>query len=276
MVQIHHALGLQALIALRRMGAAVDRRLIADKLAHAVQRLARGGQIVEYHGELVFIQRLVHIGDVAVEHEEQSVALHDDDAVAVGVALGLDEIDAFQDLLALREVIIGAIGERHRDNILNALQLGGGQLIGIDVDLRMGEGAQLAGVVAVPVSQQDLRHLLRLVAQSGKCLHVAADVPAGEAKAGFVRLFLRCTGGQAGVHQNHLVAGVDEIVLQAAAIADIVVEFLLSFFPSEGKGLGVEPVFSEFDCLDDHCFSSIPGNALFKRSSCCPVSLCQS
>ena len=39
-VQIHHALGLQVLIALRRMGAAIYGRLMANELTYAVHRFA--------------------------------------------------------------------------------------------------------------------------------------------------------------------------------------------------------------------------------------------
>jgi hypothetical protein len=41
-----------------------------------------------------------------VEHIEEALVFHDDDAVAPGMALGLDEPDAGDDLLALGEVVV--------------------------------------------------------------------------------------------------------------------------------------------------------------------------
>ena len=54
------------------------------------------------------------------------------------------------------------------------------------------------------------------------------------------------------LYQNHLAAGVDEVVLQAATIADVVVEFVSAFFAAHDERLGVETLFSEFYCFDFH------------------------
>ena len=55
-----------------------------------------------------------------------------------------------------------------------------------------------------------------------------------------------------GVHQNHLAASVDEVVLKTAAVADIIVEFVYAFFAAKGKRLGIEAVGTEFYCSDFH------------------------
>ena len=87
--------------------------MAAHELPHTIQRLAGGGQIVEQHRELVLVQRLVHVSDICLEHVEQVILLRDHETVAVGVALGFDEIDPFRDLQALREVVVRAIGIRY-------------------------------------------------------------------------------------------------------------------------------------------------------------------
>ena len=40
--------------------------------------------------------------------------------------------------------MIGTVGEMDRYKIVKSLQLGGGKLVGIDIDFRVGEGFQLA------------------------------------------------------------------------------------------------------------------------------------
>ena len=162
------------------MGAAIDGGMVAHELADAVLRLAGGGQVVENHGEFVLIQRFVHVSDVAVKHVEQAVVLHHDDAVALGVPFGLDEVDAVVDFLTVREVVIRAVGEADGDEIPKPLELGSVHLVGIDIDLGVGETFQLAAVVGVFVGEQDLGHLLGLVAEGREGLHIAADVLAGE------------------------------------------------------------------------------------------------
>ena len=74
-VQIHHELGLQVLITLWRVGAAINGRLIANELTYAIHRLASCRQVVIDHRKLVRIQSLVNVGDVALEHIEQALVL---------------------------------------------------------------------------------------------------------------------------------------------------------------------------------------------------------
>ena len=102
------------------------------------------------------------------------------------------------------------------------------------------------------VGEQDLGHPFGLVAERREGLHTAADVLADEGQRIFIGCLLGRAGGETGIHQNHLTAGVDEVVLQAAAIADVAVEFVGAFFAAHDERLGIEPVFAEFDCFDFH------------------------
>ena len=122
-VEVYHALGLQILVALRGVGAAIYRGVVAHELADAVLRLAGCCQVVEDHGEFVLIQCFVDISDVAVEHVEQPVQLHHDDTVALGMTLGLDQIDAVLNFLTLREVVVRPVGIAHRHEVRQTLQL---------------------------------------------------------------------------------------------------------------------------------------------------------
>ena len=84
MIQIHHAISFEIFIALRRMRAHINGRVLTDKLTHTVERFTRRGKVVEYNGKLVLIQRLVNIGDVGLEQIKQTVVFRDDKAVTVG------------------------------------------------------------------------------------------------------------------------------------------------------------------------------------------------
>ena len=121
MVEIHHALCFEVLIALRRMRTAIDGRMITDKFAHTADGGERFLKVVKNDGLLVFIERLVHIGDVAVEHIEETAVLYYYEAVAFGVTLCLDIINTVADLLALGEVIVRAVGEGHGNDVVDAL-----------------------------------------------------------------------------------------------------------------------------------------------------------
>ena len=100
--------------------------------------------------------------------------------------------------------------------------------------------------------EQDLCHLFRFISQCCKCFHVAADVFAAIGSACFIRHFFRCPGRESRVNQNYLVSGVNQIVLQAAAIPDGWVKLIRAFLPAECKGLRVKTVLSEFYCFDLH------------------------
>lgn len=110
---------------MRRMRPAIDGRIVLHKFTDAVKRFTRCGDILEHYGELVLMQRLVNVSDVAVEHIEQSVVFDNNDAVADGVSLSLDQINPVRNLLACREVMICAVGEADRYDVIKPLQLTG-------------------------------------------------------------------------------------------------------------------------------------------------------
>ena len=68
MIEIHHALGLQVLIALWCVSAAIDGWVIADELAHTVERLTGSWQVIKNDRLFVLVEGFVHVGDVAVKH----------------------------------------------------------------------------------------------------------------------------------------------------------------------------------------------------------------
>ena len=121
MIEIHHALCFEILIALRRMRTTVDGRVIADEFAHTADGGERFLKVVKNNGLLVCIERLIHIGDVAVEHIEETAVLNDYKAIALGVPFCFDIIDSVADLLALGEIIVRAVGEGHGHDVVNAL-----------------------------------------------------------------------------------------------------------------------------------------------------------
>ena len=104
-------------------------------------------------------------------------------------------------------------------------------------------------MVDVPVGEKNLRHLFRFAAKGSHGVHIAADVFPGVGKTALIRHFLGGSGRQAGIHQDDLFSGVNQIVLQASPIADVFVKCIHALFSAEGKGLGIETVFSEFFLL---------------------------
>ena len=220
-----------------------------------IQRLARRGLVLEHDGELVLVQRLVGVGHVAVDHVEKAAVLHDHNAVARGVAPGREVGHALGDLLAGREVVVSAVLEINGDDV-RKLQLRRLALLAGGVYLRVGERAQLTGVVGVLVGDEDLRDLLRLVAQRRERIHIGIDLPAHVNDGLLVHHLLRHLGRHAGVHQDHLIAGVDQVVLQAGAVLDRGVDPLRPL-AAHGEELGHKAVFIELDCLDFHGYSSL-------------------
>ena len=60
------------------------------------------------------------------------------------------------------------------------------------------------------------------------------------------------TCGDFCIYQYYLGTSVDDVVLQAAAIADVLIEFVRTFLATEDEGLGMKPVTSEFYCFYFH------------------------
>ena len=72
MIEIHHALGLQVLIALWGVGAAIDGGVVADELAHTVLRLAGSWQVGIYQNHLAtrinqIVLKTAAIADVLIK-----------------------------------------------------------------------------------------------------------------------------------------------------------------------------------------------------------------
>ena len=99
-LQFHHPFHLQILVALWAVGGEIDGGIVLDESADAVEGLAGCRLVLEDDRELVGLQCSIAIGDVAVEHVVESVVLQNDDAVALSVALCLDEVEAGGDFLA--------------------------------------------------------------------------------------------------------------------------------------------------------------------------------
>ena len=257
MIQIHHALGFQVFVALRCVGATIDGGVVADKLAHTVLRLAGSWQVVEDYRQFVLVESFVHVGDVTVNHVEQTIHLDNDDTVALGVTLGLDVVDAVGYLLAFGEVVIGTVGIADGDDVRQSLQFSSIYLFLIHINLRVGKTFQFAGMVRMFVGNQNLRHLFWLVAEVLEGIHIATDILAGIDGRILIGHFLWESCWQAGIYQNHLATRINQIVLKTAAIADVLIKFLFSFLTSEYEGLSIESVSAEFYCFNLHnliCF----------------------
>ena len=138
-VEVYHALGLQILVALRAVSAAIHRGMVTDEFTHSVQRLAGCWQVVINHRQFILIQRLVHVGDIAMKHVEQSVIFHHNDAVALGVALGLNQENAVDYLLTLGEIVVRPVCIAHWHKVRETLQLGSIHLVLVHIHLRIGE-----------------------------------------------------------------------------------------------------------------------------------------
>ena len=133
-----------------------------------------------------------------------------------------------------------------------ALELHGVGILGSDINLGIGELADAVAVVVVLVGNEDLGHLLGFVACNGEGLHIvghfiahierSAILPGRSCKVGF----------EAGVNQYHLVARVDEKVLQTAAVDDLGIEGLASLFAAKGERLVHETAIKHADCFDFH------------------------
>lgn len=83
------------------MGGEIDRGIVLDELTYAVQGLTRCIYILENDAEFVGFQSCIAVGHVAMEHIIEIILLGDDDAIAFGMTLGLDEPDAFGHLLCI-------------------------------------------------------------------------------------------------------------------------------------------------------------------------------
>ena len=102
------------------------------------------------------------------------------------------------------------------------------------------------------VGQQYLCHLLWFVSQCCQSIHIVADALTDIDGCRLLWCTIGETCWQASIHQDDFVAGVYQIVLQTATIADVHVKLLLSFLATKYEWLRIESVFAEFYCFDVH------------------------
>jgi hypothetical protein len=85
------------------------------------------------------------------------------------------------------------------------------------------------------VGQQYLCNLFWFVSQCSQSIHIFADALTDIDRCCLLWCTIRETCRQTGVNQYHLLACINEIVLQTATIADILVKYLLSFLAAKSK-----------------------------------------
>ena len=102
------------------------------------------------------------------------------------------------------------------------------------------------------VGDENLGHLLGFIAESAQRRHIVCHQFAHIERS--AQLLGRCikVGLEAGVNQYHLVARVDEEVLQTAAIDDLVVEGFPTLLATEGERLVHEAAVKHADSFDFH------------------------
>jgi len=232
------------------MGGEIDGGILHDELADAVERLAGGLLVLEDDAQLVGLEGSVAIGDVAVEHIEEAVVLGNDDAVAFGVALSLDEPDAIGHLLGVGEVLVGLTVLSAHDVL--ALQLHGISIFGRDVNLGVREVADAIGVVGMLVSDENLRHLLGLVACLSEGFHVVGHLLAHIERCAELLGRDRELRLETCVDKDDLLSRVDEEVLQRVAIDDLFVKSIFTLLTAKGKGLSHKPAVEHTDSFDYH------------------------
>ena len=104
------------------------------------------------------------------------------------------------------------------------------------------------------VGQQDLGHLLGTVAhllEGGREVVVLLAHVEGSAQL-LGRLLVVVL--EASVHQNHLVAHVDEEALQAATVDDLLIKLVFPFFSAEGERLVHKSAINHFNSFNFHFF----------------------
>ena len=103
-------------------------------------------------------------------------------------------------------------------------------------------------MVGVLVRNENLRNLLRLVAEIGERFEVGLDLRAEIDSC--VRIGRRFGefGGEAGIDENDLVTGIDDPVLEAGAVLDRRVKPFCTF-ATKGERAGHESILEETDWL---------------------------
>ena len=104
-VEIDNALLRVAFECFGRVGAEIHCRAGAAKGADAVERLARGGLVLEHDGKTVLVERDIGVGDIAVDEAEKSVRL-DGERLALCFNGGEDKSWVWQCLLRQARAIL--------------------------------------------------------------------------------------------------------------------------------------------------------------------------
>ena len=162
-----------------------------------------------------------------------------------------------RDTLRGGELVIGAVGECRN-----------GRIVGLDfVRLRFGcraddlgvrERAQFARVVGVLVRNENLRDLLRLVAEVSERFEIGLDLCAKIDLCVWFGRSIGEFGGKASIDEDDLATGIDDPVLQAGALLDRRVKPFCAF-STQGERLRHKAVFRETDglyCYAQLCFPS--------------------
>ena len=209
-------------VAFQRFGcvsAKIHSRTRAAEGTDAVESFARSGLILKDDGEAVFIERHIGVGNITVNEVEEPIRLDGDDAITRGVARCGYVGHTWSDPLRGGELVIGSVREGRNRRVVGLYFVRLGFCCGAD-DLGVRECAQFARVVGVLVRNENLRNLLQLVAEIGERFEVGLDLRAEIDSC--VRIGRRFWefGGEAGIDENDLAAGVNDPVLEAGAVLD--------------------------------------------------------
>lgn len=231
------------------MGGEIDRRIVHDKLTNTVQRLASRLLVLKNNGKLVCLQRRVAISHVAMEKIKEPVMLKDDNAVALGVPLRLDEEETVGNLLASGEILVGAILVRDTDDVVT-LKLESVSILRRDIDLSVRERSDGSGMVRMLMGDENLGHLLSLVAQSRERLDIVVQLLAHVerrtqllGRSGSARLEPR-------VNEDDTLIRVKQEILQAATIDDLLVKAVLALLTTESERLVHETAIEHTDGMN--------------------------
>ena len=147
-----------------------------------------------------------------MEHVEESVAFKDDDAVALGVSLGLDEPKTIDDLFGTWEVLERVVISS-TNHIAAYWQFHCIGILGRNVDLGIREERDGIGVVGMLVGDEDAGHLFRLIAQSLEGCHKVGNGFAHIERSAQLLGWSGEAGLEACIDEYHFVTRVDEEVL---------------------------------------------------------------
>ena len=249
-IQIDHPQVVQVLVSQRRVGGEVHRGIRPDERTHPVESLPSGRQVLVDDGELVGVQCLVRIGYVPMEHEEQIPVLGDDDAVPLGVPLGLYYPYPIGHLLCSGETMIRAVAVGEADDVVPIQVQRVGILRGY-VDLGVREGRYHAGMVVVLVCDQYLGYAVGGVASRPKGIEVVLYPCPHVYGRPIIGYRIGNAVGHSGIHQDDLLIRLDDEILETGTVSDGGIESCL-ILSSESERLGHESVLVQLHSFDYH------------------------